>query len=178
MYLSIPTIWQRFFAVIQTLQCLVVSSNHLDIAVTRCVIKSFRLFSDEICIYTMECFNYLLLWAYIKTCPAMPLHTSLTHHLFIYMLLKHYPLQHVSVTDPRMERASNLQLWSTSKAYHLFHVEHIWKEVLGLCWQCREWWCKLAYLGFINGWLQWQYYSNTYSLITASVPLHGMDRRG
>jgi hypothetical protein len=62
----------------------------------------------------------------------MPLHTSLTHYLLIYMLLTHYPLQHISLPDPRMERASNLQLWSVSKASHLVRDKHLWKEVLGL----------------------------------------------
>jgi hypothetical protein len=48
------------------------------------------------------------------------------------MLLTHYPLQHISLPDPRMERASNLQLWSVSKASHLVRDKHLWKEVLGL----------------------------------------------
>jgi hypothetical protein len=31
-----------------------------------------------------------------------------------------------------MERASILSLWSTSKDYHLFGADHIWKEMLGM----------------------------------------------
>jgi hypothetical protein len=61
----------------------------------------------------------------------MPLHTSLTHYLFIYTLLTHYPLQHISLPDPRMEQSSILQLWSASKVDDFFGVEHIWKEMLG-----------------------------------------------
>jgi hypothetical protein len=62
----------------------------------------------------------------------MPLHNALTHYLFIYMLLTHYHIEHVSLPDPYMEQLSILQLWSASKVDHLFDVEHIWKEVLGL----------------------------------------------
>jgi hypothetical protein len=62
----------------------------------------------------------------------MPLHTALTHYLFIYTLLTQYSLEHVSLPDPRMERTSILQLWSVSKASHIFGAEHIWKDILGL----------------------------------------------
>jgi hypothetical protein len=47
----------------------------------------------------------------------------------------HYPLEHASLPDPRMERASILPLWSASKAYHLFGAEHTWKEMLGVSWR-------------------------------------------
>jgi hypothetical protein len=70
----------------------------------------------------------------------------------------HYPLQHVSLPDPCMEWASILPLWSASKACHLFCVERIWKEMLGMSWHCRKWWREPLYLDFINWWLQWQYY--------------------
>jgi hypothetical protein len=82
----------------------------------------------------------------------LPLHLHITHAL--------PSLQHVSLPDPRMERASILQLWLESKAGNFFGAEHIWKEMLGLSWQHCEWWCKLVYLKFIKCWLQWQYYSN------------------
>jgi hypothetical protein len=97
----------------------------------------------------MEWFNYSLLWTYIKTCSGMPLHTVLRHYLFIYMLLTHYPLQHFSLLNPRMEWASILQPWSVSKAEHLFGAEHIWKEMLGLSWQCHECRCKLVHHYYI-----------------------------
>jgi hypothetical protein len=68
----------------------------------------------------------------------MPLQTTmhlliaLAHHLFIYTLPMHYPLEHASLPDPRMEQASILPLWSVSKAYHLFGADYVWKEMLGV----------------------------------------------
>jgi hypothetical protein len=169
--LSVPTKWYTFFSVIQTLHWLSVSSNHLDFSVIKYAFNGRGL-------YSVEWFMYLLLWAYIKICLAMPLHTALTHYLFIYTLLTHYHFQHASLPDPRMERASILQLWSTSKVGHLFCADHIWKEILGLSWQCCEWRCKLVYLKFIKCWLQWHYHFNIYDLIAALVPLPGMDGWG
>jgi hypothetical protein len=62
----------------------------------------------------------------------MHLQIALTHQLFIYMLPMHYPLEHASLPDPRMEQASILPLWSASKAYHLFGADHVWKEMLSV----------------------------------------------
>jgi hypothetical protein len=60
----------------------------------------------------------------------MHLQTALTHHRFIYTVPTHYTLEHALLPDPHMERASILPLWSASKAYHLFCVDHIWNEML------------------------------------------------
>jgi hypothetical protein len=62
----------------------------------------------------------------------MHLQTTLAHHLFIYTLPTHYPLENASLPYPHMEQASILPLWSASKAYHLFGADHVWKEILGL----------------------------------------------
>jgi hypothetical protein len=117
-------------------------------------------------------FNYPLIWVYIKTCPPdMCLHTSLTH----------YHLQHASLPDPRMERASILPLWSVSKAYHLFGADHVWIEMLGVSWHWLKWLCRLLYLHFINWWLQLQYcYSHGWSnfSLLGVVSLNGSTRWG
>jgi hypothetical protein len=93
--LSIPSKWQRWSAVmqtllypsvwsnhmafvtIQTLQWFSVSSNHLQFVVRTYAFNNLNLAST----------THLLLWAYIKTCPpTMHLHTSLTHYRFPHAL--------------------------------------------------------------------------------------------
>jgi hypothetical protein len=79
------------FAVAQCVVKLSTLFSDVDFTVAQCVIKSSTLIIYYICIDIVPCFNYPLLWAYIKTCPpAMHLHTSLIHGL------ERDPAQHVS----------------------------------------------------------------------------------
>jgi hypothetical protein len=44
----------------------------------------------------------------------------------------HYTSKNASLLAPRMERASILLLSTVIKGDHLFDVDHVWKEVLGV----------------------------------------------
>jgi hypothetical protein len=132
------------FLAIQPFQCLSVSSNHLHYVVIK--------YAFPLCLSsTTHCRMSLY--------KDMPLQTGLTHHLFIYMLPTHYPLEHASLPDPGMEWASILLLCSMSEAYHLFGANHVWQEMLGVSWHWPKWlrMCAFLYLNFINWWLQLQY---------------------
>jgi hypothetical protein len=62
----------------------------------------------------------------------MQLQTTLAHHLFNYMQPMHYTSKNASLLAPRMERASILLLSTVIKGDHLFDVDHVWNEVLGV----------------------------------------------
>jgi hypothetical protein len=141
--------------------------SDIDFTVLQCVIKSshllqwFRHCSGLVChqiIYSLQCVHMHLINRILlqpPTCCYQP-SSHFTHTLSLpsCTTLLNMP----QLPDPRMERASILLLWSTSKAYHLFNTEHIWKEMLGVFWHWPKWHRRLLYLHFIHWWLHLKYY--------------------
>jgi hypothetical protein len=116
--LLVPPKWQRFPTVMQNLQCLSVSSNHVAFC------------SASLChqiIYSLQWVHMHLIHRVLLEPPVdMSLYKDMSCLLCIFTLhshiinsLTHYPHEHASLPDPHMERASILPLFSKSKAHHL-----------------------------------------------------------
>jgi hypothetical protein len=78
-----------------------------------------------------------------------------------------------------MERASILPLSTVNKDDHLFGIDHVWKEVLGVSWQWPKWLHRLLYIDFIIWWFLLDYFTDIYGLISAVLMWFlWMNRRG
>jgi hypothetical protein len=150
MSLSVPPKWQRFSVVMQTLQWLSVSSNHLDFLVIKTLqwlsMSSNHLQSAAIKYAFTPCLASptlaMSLYKYISSCNAS---SHFTHTLSLH--------PHINLLN--MSRYL-IPTWNECPFCH-YGADHIWKEMLGVSWDYCEWRCKHLYLDSINWWLQWQY---------------------
>jgi hypothetical protein len=137
----VPLNWQRFFVMMQILKCLSMPSIHhwkgnSDVNWKDYLDFNWKGYNDIV--------DYVFTELQIKFLPGSGSYKSTWRgrHVLLQCIftlqsctidsLTQHRWSNASLFDTHMERASIPPLSSTSKAFHLFRAEHVWKEMLGV----------------------------------------------